>query len=140
TMPTPCTRMCSVTCLSGLRQQAWCRRSGLARSWTRWLQHGSGGIRTSDPAKLVHLRERMNAAVADSIVTGYEQLIDGLKLPDPKDRHVPAAAIRAGAEVIVTSNMKDFPSSDLAEFNIEAKSPDDFVLDQIHAALRLPPS
>jgi len=36
--------------------------------------------------------------------------------------------------------MKDFPSSDLAEFNIEAKSPDDFVLDQIHAALRLPPS
>jgi len=82
----------------------------------------------------------MNAAVADCIVTGYEQLIDGLKLPDPKDRHVLAAAIRAGAQAILTSNMKDFPSSDLAEFNIEAKSPDDFVLDQIHAALRLPPS
>jgi hypothetical protein len=74
----------------------------------------------------------MNAAVADCVVTGYEQLIEGLKLPDPEDRHVLAAAIRAGAQVIVTNNLRDFPSPDLAEFNIEAKSPDDFVLDQIH--------
>jgi len=29
-------------------------------------------------------------------------LIEGLTLPDPDDRHVLAAAIRAGADVIVT--------------------------------------
>src|SRR5215471_13972010 len=112
--------------------------AGLVQAkWTRQILDEMAAARQRrnpdlDPAKLVHLRERMNAAVADCIVTGYEQLIEGLKLPDHKDRHVLAAAIRAGAQVIVTSNMKDFPSSDLAEFNIEAKSPDDFVLDQIH--------
>lgn len=42
-----------------------------------------------------------------------------------------AAAIRAKAQVIVTSNLRDFPASDLAPWDIEAKSPDDFMLDQI---------
>jgi hypothetical protein len=70
-------------------------------------------------------------AVADCLVWGYEPLVDALKLPDPDDRHVVAAAIKAGAQVIVTTNLKDFPADELAEFNIEPKSPDDFVLDQI---------
>ena len=39
-------------------------------------------------AKLARLRELMNAAVRDCLVVGYEPLIEGLKLPDPKDRHV----------------------------------------------------
>ncbi|MGH3567031.1 MAG: hypothetical protein ACRDRH_13555 [Pseudonocardia sp.] len=43
-----------------------------------------------------------------------------------------AAAIKARAQVIVTSNIKDFPEAALAPWNIEAKSPDDFVLDQYH--------
>ena len=74
----------------------------------------------------------MNAAVADCLVQGYEPLIDGLKLPDPDDRHVLAAAIRASAQVIVTNNVKDFPAEDLQAFDIEVKSPDDFVVDQIN--------
>ncbi|MEY9840702.1 PIN domain-containing protein, partial [Streptacidiphilus sp. EB103A] len=60
------------------------------------------------------LRERMNAAIRDCLITGHEPLIEGLKLPDPDDRHVLAAAIKAGAQVIVTSNLKDFPSAYLA--------------------------
>jgi len=32
----------------------------------------------------------------------------------------------------VTSNLKDFPAGYLAEWDIEAKSPDDFVMDLIH--------
>src|SRR5215472_725688 len=59
------------------------------------------------PARLGRLRDLMNAAVRDSLVTGYEPLIEGLKLPDPDDRHVLAAAIKAGAQVIVTANLKD---------------------------------
>ncbi|MDA0637177.1 PIN domain-containing protein [Nonomuraea sp. MCN248] len=62
---------------------------------------------------------------------GYEPLIEGLKLPDPDDRHVLAAAIKAGARVIVTSNHKDFPAEELATWNMEAQSPDDFIHDQI---------
>jgi predicted nucleic acid-binding protein len=81
--------------------------------------------------KLDRLCQRMNEAVADCLVTGYEPLMGGLKLPDPDDRHVLAAAIRCGAQVIVTTNLKDFPADDLAEWDIDPKSPDDFVLDQI---------
>ena len=76
--------------------------------------------------KLDRLRDLMNQAVRDCLVTGYEPLVEGLKLPDPGDRHVLAAAIRAGAQVIVTSNLKHFPSADLQPWDIEAKAPDDF--------------
>jgi PIN domain len=70
----------------------------------------------------------MNEAVRDCLVTGYEDPIESISLPDPDDRHVLAAAIRADAEVIVTFNVKDFPASVLASYNIEAQHPDDFVL------------
>jgi hypothetical protein len=43
---------------------------------------------------------------------------------DPKDRHVAAAAVKAGAQVIVTGNLGDF--RDLPD-GIEAQSPDEFL-------------
>jgi hypothetical protein len=73
----------------------------------------------------------MATAVRDWKVIDYEPLIDSLKLPDPDDRHVLAAAIRARAQVIVTANLSDFPSADLSQWDIEPKSPDAFVRDQI---------
>jgi predicted nucleic acid-binding protein len=84
-----------------------------------------------DPSKLNRTRSLMATAVRDWKVTGYEPLIDALKLPDPDDRHVLAAAIRARAQVIVTSNLKHFPANELRQWDIEPKSPDDFVRDQI---------
>lgn len=75
-------------------------------------------------------KELMNKAVPDCLVQNYESLIDGLNLPDPDDRHVLAAAIRCGASVIVTSNLKDFPADYLAGFEIEAQHPDEFVSNQ----------
>ncbi len=35
----------------------------------------------------------MDQAIPDCLVMGYEDLVDGLELPDPEDRHVLAAAI-----------------------------------------------
>lgn len=70
----------------------------------------------------------MNEAVRDCLVTGYEDLIDSLTLPDPDDRHVLGAAIRAGAQVIVTYNLADFPAETLARFDIEAQHLDDFLV------------
>lgn len=70
----------------------------------------------------------MDAAVRDYLVTGYEGRIDNLKLPDPDDRHVLAAAIQAQAQVIVTFNLRDFPVSALQAHGIEAQHPDDFLL------------
>lgn len=69
----------------------------------------------------------MNSAIPDALVTRYEPLIDGLKLPDVDDRHVLAVAIRCGASVIVTFNEKDFPSSALEPFGVEAQHPDAFI-------------
>jgi predicted nucleic acid-binding protein len=77
------------------------------------------------------LRDRMNRAVRDCLVEGYEPLVEILDLPDPDDRHVLAAAIKATAQVIVTRNVKDFPKGKLARWGVRAKSPDDFVRDQI---------
>ncbi|ABK43215.1 conserved hypothetical protein [Magnetococcus marinus MC-1] len=72
-------------------------------------------------------KELMDAAVADCLVTGYEKLIPSLTLPDADDRHVLAAAIRSCAEVIVTFNLKDFPSDALNNFGVFAEHPDDFI-------------
>lgn len=40
-----------------------------------------------------------------------------------------AAAVRAGAEVIVTLNLKDFPRSALQPFHVEARHPDGFLIE-----------
>jgi hypothetical protein len=66
--------------------------------------------------------ELMAQALPDACVTGYEDLIEGLTLPDINDRHVLAAAICCNASVIVTFNLKDFPSTALRPFGIEARA------------------
>ncbi|WP_433166499.1 PIN domain-containing protein [Kribbella sp. CA-247076] len=81
-----------------------------------------------DPVKLDRTRELMNRAIRDVLVTGYEPLIEVLDLPDPDDRHVLAAAIKAHAQLIVTDNTKDFPDEALMPWNLAAETADDFVL------------
>ncbi|MFW3113802.1 hypothetical protein MHAE_08513 [Mycobacterium haemophilum DSM 44634] len=87
-----------------------------------------------DPAKLTRTRALMCAAVPDCLIdsTAVNALVPSLTLPDPDDRHVLAAAILAGAQVIVTTNLKDFPSGELEKFSIEAKHPDAFLQDIYH--------
>ena len=86
-------------------------------------------------AQLERTRDLMNTSVLDSLVTGHEPLIEAIVLPDPDDRHVVAAAIRCGADAIVTYNLKDFPEAALQPLGIEAQHPDDFVLCQIDLGL-----
>jgi predicted nucleic acid-binding protein len=104
-------------------------RSGLVQAmWTDTiLDEKTRNLRAKrpdiPPERLVRLRELMNSAVADCLVTEYEPLIESLELPDPGDRHVLAAAITTGAQVIVTTNTKDFPAKQLQPWNVEASSP-----------------
>ena len=77
--------------------------------------------------KLERTRDLMNKHAEDCLVTGFESLIEGLDLPDKDDRHVLAAAIRTGAGVIVTRNIKDFPADKLTPYEIEAQHPDEFI-------------
>jgi predicted nucleic acid-binding protein len=87
-------------------------------------------------ASLERTRSLMDAHVRDSLVRGFESLIDAIELPDKEDRHVVAAAIHAGANLIVTFNLNDFPSAALQRYHLSAQHPDDFIVDLIdlHAA------
>ena len=84
--------------------------------------------------KLERTRQLMDKATLDALVEGYEDLIPTLSLPDENDRHVLAAAIRGQAQVIVTMNLKDFPSEALQQYEIEALHPDEFILQLIDVA------
>ena len=92
--------------------------------WTRNLLANRPDLK---PEQLNRTRTLMNTHVQDSLVTGYESLIPVLKLLDPDDRHVLAAAIRSNADVIVTFNLSDFPASTLAAYSVEAQHPDEFL-------------
>jgi predicted nucleic acid-binding protein len=79
--------------------------------------------------QLNRTKNLMNANVKDCLVTDYEALIPQLQLPDPNDCHVLAAAIRASAQFIVTFNLRDFPNEAITPYQIQAKHPDNFILD-----------
>jgi predicted nucleic acid-binding protein len=72
-----------------------------------------------------HLMAAIRNAFPEALVHGHEALIESMP-NEEKDRHVAAVAVKAGAQVIVTSNLKDFhPMPD----GVEAQRPDDFLLD-----------
>ena len=86
------------------------------------------GITDDEVAKRVEIANR---AFPDALVQNYEGLISSLTLPDIKDCHVLAAAIKINADIIVTNNIKDFPNEYLSSFGIMAKTADDFLTDII---------
>ena len=79
----------------------------------------------------------MDLHASDALVTGFEDLIEGVQLPDPDDRHVLAAAIRGKADVIVTANLRDFPADVLGQFGIEPQHPDEFIVSLLDLAPEL---
>lgn len=106
---------------TGLFAAKWTDR--IHDEWTRNLQQR----RPELGPQLARTRALMNQAVPDSLVEAYEPLMDGLSLPDPDDRHVLAAAIRCGAQMIVTFNLRDFSKEALDRYGLEALHPDVFV-------------
>ena len=76
------------------------------------------------------LRKRtaaMQAALQDATVDGYESLVPALHELGG-DAHVAAAAVIGHADVIVTSNVPDFPERILERYGLSAQSPDDFLV------------
>lgn len=116
----------------GLYQPKWSSR--IHEEWCRNLLQNRPELKSDALARTVSL---MNKALPDANVTGYENLISGLTLPDVDDRHVVAAAIRANAGVIVTRNCRDFPASVLTPLNIDVLPPDIFIADLIDLNLML---
>uniref|UniRef100_UPI003F4918A7 PIN domain-containing protein n=1 Tax=Amycolatopsis sp. CA-151526 TaxID=3239921 RepID=UPI003F4918A7 len=82
------------------------------------------------PAKAGRRIAAMTKRFDDALVTGYEPMVNQMT-NDLKDRHVLAAAVKGGAQVIVTSNIKDFPAAALDPYDIAAVTADEFLLDQL---------
>ena len=108
--------------LAELYQARWSEL--IQDEWTRNLLQNRPDL---DPQRIARTRSLMDSRIPDAVVSGYEPLISTLTLPDPNDRHVLAAALHAGARVIVTANLKDFPNTVLATLNITAEHPDQFI-------------
>lgn len=75
----------------------------------------------------LHLVRTTQTYFTDHFVNGYEKYLALMPI-NKKDRHVLAAAVMSRAQVIVTDNLKDFPISLLAPYEVEAQSPDTFLL------------
>ncbi len=87
-----------------------------------------------DEESLKRTRLLLNEALPGSSVTGHEKLISSLTLPDPKDRHVLAAAIQCRANAIVTMNLRDFPREALHRFSVLPVHPDQFIVQAIQVS------
>lgn len=102
--------------------------------WSKHIFSEWASVMERKGVSTVEIEKRLakaNDAFPDALVKNYESLLESLKLPDEKDRHVLAAAIKTNANVIVTNNIKDFPNNYLSRFGLTAKSADDFLTDTI---------
>lgn len=105
----------------GLYRARWSKE--IEAEWTRSLKEN----RPELSEKIDRTQQRISEVFPECYVEKYAGLADMVELPDPNDRHVLAAAIKCGAQLIVTDNLDDFPSEKLAPFDIEAVSVDTFL-------------
>jgi predicted nucleic acid-binding protein len=95
--------------------------------WTETIHHeGKSTLLQNRPDLKKENLERtcreMDFHFPNALVHVTEDDVQMLQLPDLKDRHVLAAAIRAKAQYIVTHNLRDFPQSALTPHPVKAIS------------------
>lgn len=89
---------------------------------SRNLQQGFG----LSPQKANHREMEIQRHFPEAWVDGFDDLIPTMT-NHAKDRHVLAAAVKAGAESIITYNSKDFPASSLSPYGIAVIGPSQFL-------------
>ena len=103
---------------AGLFRPAWSRR--ILDEWRHAaLRHGL------DAGAEIALAE----AGFPQAMTHPQGRVLGIDLPDPADLHVAETALDAGAALIVTANLRDFPARALASVGLRALHPDEFLRD-----------
>ena len=95
----------------------------ILEEWARATRRLPEGAEAVARLEIALLRE----AWPDAEVAVEPDLVERLSLPDPDDRHVLAAAIAGGAEVLLTLNRADFPTRTLARHGILLREPDGFL-------------
>jgi PIN domain-containing protein len=118
-----------------------CAVDGLVDArWTddvhaEWIGNLAANSPGTPLKRLEATRDLMKAVLPDADVAGHRAVIPDLSLPDPDDRHVLAAAIAGKASLIVTWNLKHFPTNDLQPHGVAGISPDDFLVG-LHSTYR----
>lgn len=120
--PAPLRDLLMYLAMTGLYQAKWTNQ--IHDEWIRNILANRTDLKR---AQLERTKNLMNQHILDCLVEGYERLIPSLKLPDPDDRHVLAEAIHSSATIILTYNLRDFPTSSLSKYNIIAQHPDKFL-------------
>ena len=107
---------------AGLYRPLWSPR--VLEEWARAARKVPGGevVARGEVAAL-------RAAWPGAEVRPGEATMARLWLPDPGDVHVLAAASDAGADVLVTLNLRDFPRADVAAEGLRLAGPDAFLMD-----------
>jgi len=111
----------------------------------RWseeiLREMSGALRTKlrrSTEEAEWRQSQMEKAFPEAMITVPPELLKAAEcIPDPKDRHVLAAAIMGRANLIVTQNTKHFPQSCVEKFSVVCQTADVFLTRQYHLAPQL---
>lgn len=96
----------------------------ILEEWARAADRVDPGAQTIARGEIALLR----SAFPQAQVTPSPDIEATLHLPDPADTHVLAAAITAGAAVILTFNLRDFPRRALDPHGLRAQHPDAFLM------------
>lgn len=115
--------------VGGAFQPKW--TAAIQDEWIRNLQQHDPTI---DKQKLKRTRRLMEKHGRSWRVPRHTHLIARLQLPDPRDRHVLAAAIASRAAIIVTRNVRDFPAWALSAYKVRVETPDDFLQSLLSAS------
>lgn len=90
-----------------------------------WIR--SRRVKFGDPAlRLDRARTEMERAFPGATFEPDSKILASLRLPDPGDVHVVAAAVAAEANSIVTYNERHFPEQVFAPLGLRAETPDFF--------------
>lgn len=101
-----------------------------------FAKHLIANIQGFERAQARRLFEGMNGAHPYALVApvgGHYQRFKNLDMPDPDDRHVVAAAVAAAADVLCTSNTKDFPGPVMDRVGVTRLTPDELLSGLVRA-------
>lgn len=102
----------------GLFTPLWSAR--ILEEWARATAKLGDGYEDMARGEIALLKARWPNAE-----TAYSQDLEaGLHLPDPNDTHVLAAAIAGKADVLLTMNLKDFPTRTVSAHGVVRRDPD----------------
>ena len=96
----------------------------IQKEWTRNLLAKRPDLKK---ASLTNICKWMDRVYPDAHTRLYHLPKTPINLPDMADIHVVETAISSGANYIITFNLKDFPSKELAKYGVEAIHPDSFI-------------